>query len=430
MGRAVESNILNSHFGLKSMVKRMVLNEVDALSLFFTDEMIDLIVECTNNEANQKTASWNNTTKPEMKKFIGLLLLAGVYKSKGKSLASLWGPNGRRVFAQCMSLYRMKCLLKFLRFDDRSTRNNRRVNDKFAPIRNLFENFTRQLPKYFNPSESITVDKQLVAFRGRCGFRQYMPLKPAKYGLKFFVATCSKTAFVLSMVPYLGKINNEVATNLGTKTVLELVKNYEGSGRNITTNNFYTNLDLLRDLRRKKLSLVGTLRKHRREVPPIALLSKGRAVNDCKFMYKKEATLLSLVPRKNKTCLILSSMHLGVGKMEDNQKADINQFYNQTKGGVDTMDKLVSHYSCRRMTQRWPMTVFYNIVDIAGRYNIYEVCVIFSTIFSHLYSALNAFLLYTALNPTYMKGKSHRRRLFLEEVGLTMSNVGQENSSR
>ncbi|GBP30200.1 hypothetical protein EVAR_94508_1 [Eumeta japonica] len=33
----------------------------------------------------------------------------------------------------------------------------------------------------------ITLDEQLLAFRGRCAFRQYIPNKPAKYGIKVFV---------------------------------------------------------------------------------------------------------------------------------------------------------------------------------------------------------------------------------------------------
>ena len=308
-GRTNSSNILTTALGPKQCVKNLVTEEKEAFELFFTSEMINLIVECTNNEAERRTTSWKATTHDEIKMLIGLLILAGVFKSKGESLESLWGSNGRKIFPQFMSLHRVKSLLRYLRFDDRNTRNNRKAKDKFAPVRELFELLQKQLPKYFNPSESITVDEQLVAFRGRCSFRQYMPFKPAKYGLKFFVATCSETSFVLSLKPYLGKENNEIAVNLGSKVVIELVKNYEGTGRNVTTDNFYTSLDLLRELKRRKLTLVGTIRKHRREIPPMALISKGREINDCRFLYNKDATLLSLIPRKNKTCLILSSMH-------------------------------------------------------------------------------------------------------------------------
>ena len=66
-------------------------------------------------------------------------------------------------------------------FKERTYRNEK--NDKMAAIRGFFNAFQLQLPKYFKPDHYVTIDEQLVAFRGRCSFRQYMPNKPAKYGL-------------------------------------------------------------------------------------------------------------------------------------------------------------------------------------------------------------------------------------------------------
>ena len=37
--------------------------------------------------------------------------------------------------------------------------------------------------------------------------------------------------------------------------------------------------------------------------------------------------------------------------------------YNATKGGVDNLDKLVSAYSCKRRTLRWPLVIFFDILD-------------------------------------------------------------------
>ena len=36
----------------------------------------------------------------------------------------------------------------------------------------------------YTPGPHMTVDEQLVCFRGRCPFRQYIPSKPGKYGIK------------------------------------------------------------------------------------------------------------------------------------------------------------------------------------------------------------------------------------------------------
>ena len=53
--------------------------------------------------------------------------------------------------------------------------------------------------------------------------------------------------------------------------------------------------------------------------------------------------------------------------MIDNQnnKPEIFNTYNATKAGVDTLDQLVRFYTVRRKTKRWPLVIFYNILDIA-----------------------------------------------------------------
>ena len=56
--------------------------------------------------------------------------------------------------------------------------------------------------------------------------------------------------------------------------------------------------------------------------------------------------------------------------------------YNATKGGVDTLDLLVKNYSCKRITNRWPLVIFYWMIDGAG----YKATVCFTETNSIVYS--------------------------------------------
>jgi hypothetical protein len=60
------------------------------------------------------------------------------------------------------------------RFDCESTKVQRRLLEKLAPIRALFERFVRveYCIEHYTPAEYMTIDEKLEAFRGRCGFRQ------------------------------------------------------------------------------------------------------------------------------------------------------------------------------------------------------------------------------------------------------------------
>ena len=110
-----------------------------------------------------------------------------------------------------MSLRRLKNLLRFLRFDDREHRNK---SDRLSPIRLLLHRFAQQLPQHFILSKNMTADKQLVPFRGRCSFIQYMPNKSVKYGLKFWLLCDAETRYVLALDLYGGRKDDSAEHNL------------------------------------------------------------------------------------------------------------------------------------------------------------------------------------------------------------------------
>lgn len=61
---------------------------------------------------------------------------------------------------------------------------------------------------------------------------------------------------------------------------------------------------------------------------------------------------------------------------------------------------MLSCYSCKRKTNRWPMAVFSNMIDI---------------------SALNALIIFKDVNPNWQKNKQTMRRVFLRELGLSLA---------
>ena len=46
--------------------------------------------------------------------------------------------------------------------------------------------------------------------------------------------------------------------------------------------------------------------------------------------------------------------------------AESIEFYNKTKFGVDVMDQMARKYSTKSSSRRWPLQVFFNILDLAG----------------------------------------------------------------
>ena len=55
--------------------------------------------------------------------------------------------------------------------------------------------------KNYKPSAEVCIDKQLISFPGRCPFRQYLPSKPDKYGIKLFLLVDCNIGYVYIRTP-------------------------------------------------------------------------------------------------------------------------------------------------------------------------------------------------------------------------------------
>ena len=105
-----------------------------------------------------------------------------------------------------MSRQRFCNLLRFLRFDDHSTRLDRLKSDKLAPIRHIFESIKTSLFDSYYTGTYLTIDERLCKYWDKCTFRQYyMPRKPDKFGLKLWIFADSLTCHPVGIEVYVGK---------------------------------------------------------------------------------------------------------------------------------------------------------------------------------------------------------------------------------
>ena len=100
---------------------------------------------------------------------------------------------------------------------------------------------------------------------------------------------------------------------------------------------------------------------------------------------------------KKKVVLLLSTEHKNVQIGENNKPLMISD-YNHTKGGTDTFDQMCGAYSCCSKTKRWPMCVFFGMLNAAK---------------------INAYVIYSE-NRT-RKGKKNERKYFMQELALQLT---------
>jgi hypothetical protein len=328
---------------------------------------------CTKAEYERKTGSsdWN-LSREELLAFIGLLFIRGATAASKLELESLWSNTwGLPIFKDTMSRNKFRKIMAFLRFDEKSTRSERIGNDKFCMISEIWDRVISNGRCYFSPSPQLTVDEQLLPSKTRCPYTQYIPTKPDKFGIKFWVLCDRDTKFVLNIKPYLGKDYTRAAnTDMATHVVMDLVKPYYKGGYNITCDNFFTSAKLADELRKEKCSMVGTVRKHRKELPrQLQAMEKSLSRYETKFLVCPERSLSLTVYKckPTKAVCLLSTLHRSCGYGNPPKKLpDVVYFYNNTKYGVDIFDGMVRKFTTKAGSRRWPMHVFYNLLDISG----------------------------------------------------------------
>nr|BAD11136.1 yabusame-2 [Bombyx mori] len=125
---------------------------------------------------------------------------------------------------------------------------------------------------------------------------------------------------------------------------------------------------MLHLLNEYRLTSVGTVRKNKRQIPE-SFIRTDRQPNSSVFGFQKDITLVSYAPKKNKVVVVMSTMHHDNSIDEstgEKQKPEMITFYNSTKAGVDVVDELCANYNVSRNSKRWPMTLFYGVLNMAA----------------------------------------------------------------
>lgn len=240
-----------------SNITKEMNNEYNFWSIFFDDEIMEILLTCTNKKLNLMRIKYKNPQEYslkdldniELKAFLGLLVYSSVFKSNHEDLNILFSTEGygRDIFRATMSKKRFEILLCALRFDDIEKRKENLKTDSLIAISNIFNKVINNCQKYYSIGTHACIDEMLVPFRGRCSFKMYMPNKPAKYGIKILALTDARNNYLANAYIYSGKksdgiglTDEERTLSIPTQSVLRLSKIIQGTNRSITADNWFT----------------------------------------------------------------------------------------------------------------------------------------------------------------------------------------------
>jgi hypothetical protein len=337
--------------------------------LFFDDEIQNMLVAETNRYAEQQlikgiceetitehslVAKWTDTNPDELMKFFGLIIWMGL--DQKPSLRDYYSNKilYKSVIPKLcgISRNRFEALLKFFHISDNE---NCPIGDRLYKISPLVQILNRKFQDICTPDKRLCIDETMVPFRGKLSFRQYIPGKRHKYGVKLF-KLCVENGFTYKIKIYGGRSERDVNQPLATSVVMDLMEPLLDSGRTLYTDNFYTSVGLAHELNRRQTHLVGTLRQNRKLNPKsitICKLKRGE------MRIQKSSTDVLVGKWKDKRdVLFLTTIEIPriievPTKRGIIYKPSTIVDYNKAKGFIDISDQKASYSSPVRRSIKW-----------------------------------------------------------------------------
>lgn len=305
---------------------------LDAFQIFFPEELVSEITEQTNNYAKyvqehtiykrpSRLNSWRDASICEMYRFLCVTML--MPRMKKLSLREYWSTDEMlktNIFRKIMARDQYMLLLQMLPFSD----NNTASDDPLTKIRPVVDKLRISFSQSFSPHENLCVDESLLLYKGRCYFKQFIPSKGSRFGIKTFLLCDCKTNYILDFISYIGKktdINqNNTAIGISGNVVMTLLQPHLGKGHTLITDNWYTSPRLYTLLHEHKTNAFGTVRKNRVEMPRMEEnLKRGE------ICYRLTSNLLAMKWRNKKDVWMLSSVHAAM--LVETEKRDYLQSY-------------------------------------------------------------------------------------------------------
>uniref|UniRef100_S4RR35 PiggyBac transposable element-derived protein domain-containing protein n=1 Tax=Petromyzon marinus TaxID=7757 RepID=S4RR35_PETMA len=319
---------------------------------------------------------WSPTTSREMKAFFAVAIMMGI-----KDLPRVWCYWSGNPALRCewvsgtMTHTRYSKVSQYLH-----ARNNvgtpargQRGYDPIYKVRNVVEEVRANFSRHYSPRRELSVDEGMIPFKGRLFFKQHMPAKPTKWGVKVWELCEAQTGYCLNFDIYTGRSAYGAATTaaaaLGYRVVMSLTRSYWHRNHHLYFDRYFSSPALLEDLRsRCGTYACGTVSLSRRGLPPPAreVASLLRHRGDFAF-FQKGGLVLSVWRDKRVVATLSTNQDPRMVRPVDEGpiKPAPVVHYNRFMGGVDRSDQYRSYYAVGRASKKWWRYIVWFLLNLS-----------------------------------------------------------------
>jgi len=373
-----------------------IMNEFQYFQLLFSNEIVELLVEESNNYMRQMCIEKHGPdyrkhlltnkifstfpylyvtkgiSKEDILAFIGMRIYMGIHHYD--NLRKYWNNNElyNNIIQKIMPKNYFFMLSGALHFPEKEKKSKKdkgessekdegsesEENIKVDPrhkIKLYLEKLSENFQKYYILGKNITIDESITHFNGRNTMKFYIPMKPHKWGFKIHLLCDSDTHYLYNMLFDPGKIGKDFIKledneSIAESVVLRLISCiHDNKQRNIFFDGWYSSISLMKKLTKMGYLNTTILRNNSKELP-VKILKEGYDKAYCgKILVQKY--------EGKKTILFATNYEI--------DKEELRNIYNIKNRGVDTFDQYLEISSIQRRTKKWYKKILLFGIDAA-----------------------------------------------------------------
>lgn len=267
---------------------------------------------------------WKETSPQEMKTYIAINIYMGIVQLP--ELVMYFGGD----FVICQKIKNTK--ITFARFQKRNQylhlndADGKTTNgDSLSKVRPALD-ITTKFESFLQPGQDLSVDEAMVGYKGRIYFKQYMPQKPTKWGIKVWSIADSHSGYLLKCDIYLGKkqeSQNDLL--LGEQVVMHLTEPFTGKWHHVYFDNVFTSLRLMSLLLEKNMYAYETVRTNRQNWPVVSKKPKHLKLKQGESRVLQYEKISATVWHDKRDVHLLSTNSNPLGKIDIEKRAKKKQ---------------------------------------------------------------------------------------------------------
>ena len=316
-----------------------------------------------------------------MLQFLGVVIQMGLVQMP--KVDYYWSKSklyGSAVIQNTMSRDRFELLLKFYHFSNNEKKHA--DQDRLFKSKPLLDLLKDRFKSIYIPTSTISIDETMVPWKGRLLFKQYIPGKVHKYGIKIYKLAATN-GYTWNFTIYTGKQDPTAGLGHSQTVVMNLSEDLLGCYRTIVTDNFFTSISLAEHLLQNDTYLIGTFRSNRavsgQEIVQKKLkhgevygLQNKNGLKLIKWKDKRDVLMISTKP--SHSAVVVDTRK--INKLNERiMKPQVVLDYNEGKQGIDLSDQLSAYYTCLRRSIKWYHKVAFELIfgtSVVNSYLIYK----------------------------------------------------------